>query len=144
MQAVLSFIFLVVMSCTVSAQTSQPGLLDWFQGIWLDEVSGEKYHWTKTGINELRCRVYLPEKGTEEELYHYVLHYTAEGSIFEIRTGTQSEKIVSTELLRDLAHFKNNETEIKFQRTGTDSMKLLLERKALSEKKEIHLKRIQR
>lgn len=144
MKSILSCAFFLLFSSALPAQTSQPGLLDWLQGVWLDEVNGEKFHWKKTKTNQLSCKVFIAEKGVEEILMELVLQYTDEGATLEIISTNTNDKIISNEILRDGAHFQNNETEIKILRSGTDSMKFLFHHNPLSQKRDISLIRIQR
>lgn len=154
----MKFFTLILLSFLLSpplaqCQTSQPGLLDWLQGTWLDETKGVYEKWTKTGVDRLEGEGYSLEKGTKEVYEKTVLNYTPEGGNYTVKLqdngkAFQTTVFKSIEFTRDIAIFENRQNDfpvrIKYHRQGTDELQVLLYDISDNVRASYNFKRIQR
>lgn len=150
-----AFIFLLMLTplAAVYTQTTQPGLLDWLQGIWLDDNKGIYEDWKKTGENTMVAEGYRLEKGIRDIHEKITLFYTLEGAnyslnILEDGKSAGSYVYKSIEFNREKAFFANQNNnfpaKIKYERQGTDSLQVLLYDSNNNLKVTHNFKRIQR
>lgn len=150
--SLLLFSILISIS-SANSQTSQPGLLDWLQGTWLEESKGIYEEWTKIGVEKLAGEGYSLEKGTKQIYEKIILEYTAEGGNYAVNLQDNGKTVQTTifksiEFTRDVATFENRENQfpvrIKYLRKGTDELQVLLYDISDKVKATYNFKRIQR
>lgn len=146
-------LLLAVPLSQVYCQTTQAGLLDWLQGIWLDDDTGMYEEWKKTGTDEMQAEGYRWEKGTKDIHGKITLQYTPEGATYMVNSieadkSSRSGAYQSVEFTRESAVFKRISHEfpakIKYERQGTDALRVLLYDRNDNLKVTHNFKRIQR